>query len=334
MSTAIRQIDELIALIDEHKLGNKENKEINNNNNNNNNEGNKSTQVRKKGCNNSVEEEKESNNNNEMYTIRKYYENTYLFELESKVINIIANEEKDKNEETSWIIILKETIYHPQGGGQPYDKGEIISITNENAIFIVTKVIELKNNKNEIGHYGYWQNNLNKFNINDPIKMKIDESFRLLNANLHSAGHLIDIGVNVLKMNHTLIATKGYHFQDNPYVEYIPNNFNQQHQKELENNLHKVVNDIIAKNIKTNILFLNQDDYITKILKLDRKEKEKEYEEIKSNLKSKEIRVIQFEGYNGCMCGGTHVDTTSRIKEIIIDKIKKKRKKYSYLLQC
>lgn len=49
--------------------------------------------------------------------------------------------------------------------------------------------------------------------------MKIDKDFRIRNAQLHSAGHIIDVAVSNLKMPWK--AGKGYHFEDSPYVEYV-----------------------------------------------------------------------------------------------------------------
>jgi alanyl-tRNA synthetase len=34
-----------------------------------------------------------------------------------------------------WVVILDNTIFHPQGGGQPADEG---TISSENAVFTVT----------------------------------------------------------------------------------------------------------------------------------------------------------------------------------------------------
>jgi Ser-tRNA(Ala) deacylase AlaX len=49
--------------------------------------------------------------------------------------------------------------------------------------------------------------------------MIIDQEVRKKNARLHSAGHLLDVAVNRLKLDWR--PGKGYHFQDSPYVEYI-----------------------------------------------------------------------------------------------------------------
>jgi len=48
-------------------------------------------------------------------TFKEYFEDTYKFESTAKIIHI--------NEDGH--IVLDKTILHPQGGGQPHDKGSI-----------------------------------------------------------------------------------------------------------------------------------------------------------------------------------------------------------------
>jgi Ser-tRNA(Ala) deacylase AlaX len=59
-----------------------------------------------------------------------YLEDTYLFESEATFVEIRENE-KGK------AIILDETIFYPQGGGQPADRGEI---TSGDSVFTVNDV--------------------------------------------------------------------------------------------------------------------------------------------------------------------------------------------------
>lgn len=46
--------------------------------------------------------------------IPSYLKNTYLFELKTRIANIQEGK-----------ILFEDTIFHPQGGGQPKDKGWI-----------------------------------------------------------------------------------------------------------------------------------------------------------------------------------------------------------------
>jgi Ser-tRNA(Ala) deacylase AlaX len=60
-----------------------------------------------------------------------------------------------------------------------------------------------------------------KMNKGELVLQEVEEPFRIANAKLHSAGHLIDVAVKALKYG--WIPTKGYHFSDGPYVEYSGN---------------------------------------------------------------------------------------------------------------
>lgn len=85
---------------------------------------------------------------------------------------------------------MEETIFHPQGGGQPSDQGVI---EFNDSIFTVEKVS--KNKDGTIQHFGKFQNKEKVFKNKDKVTLKIDKNFRILNVRLHSAGHLIDVAV-------------------------------------------------------------------------------------------------------------------------------------------
>ena len=53
--------------------------------------------------------------------------------------------------------------------------------------------------------------------------MKIDKEVRMKHAQLHSAGHILDLAVARLSKNALILeypweTGKGYHFPDSPYV--------------------------------------------------------------------------------------------------------------------
>lgn len=134
-----------------------------------------------------------------------YLDDTYIFESQAIFVEVRENE-KGK------AIILDETIFYPQGGGQPADKGEIIS---GNTIFTVNDVRLDENGT--VWHFGEFKNG--EFKQNDKVFLKIDKDRRIANAKLHSAGHLLDCAVSKMGLEN-LTPTKGFHFPDGPYVEY------------------------------------------------------------------------------------------------------------------
>ena len=60
------------------------------------------------------------------------------------------------------------------------------------------------------------------FKEGEEVSLTIDAEKRRLYARLHSGGHLLDVAMNKLGINH-LKPGKGYHFPVSSYVEYDGN---------------------------------------------------------------------------------------------------------------
>jgi Ser-tRNA(Ala) deacylase AlaX len=103
---------------------------------------------------------------------RLYWENTYLMNHKAKITAIGQDEQGD-------YIRVDETIFHPQGGGQPSDEGAVNGIK-------VTKLKDLRD-INEINHY---VENISQFKVGDTVELSIDGEKRLECAALHTAGHI------------------------------------------------------------------------------------------------------------------------------------------------
>lgn len=139
-------------------------------------------------------------------TRREYYEDTYRFESDAKVIN---TGEKDAKA----FVVLDKTIFHPQGGGQPGDTGVIYSEDTE------FQVSDLKLDAQTILHFGVFSKG-SGFSEGQEVRLKINEENRRLFAKIHSAGHLMDVCVRNIGLTN-LIPGKGFHFPTGSYVEYI-----------------------------------------------------------------------------------------------------------------
>lgn len=218
-----------------------------------------------------------------------YFDNAYLFESEAIFVEIKENE-KGK------AVILDETIFYPQGGGQPADKGEIIF---GDKIFAVNDV--RLDETGIVWHFGEFKNG--EFKQGDKVILKIDKDRRILNTKLHFAGHLLDCAVSKMGIEN-LKPTKGFHFPDGSYVEY---------DGIIENSAEIIP--ILQKNI---------DELIAQNLQVERKDLSPEEAQSKGVLApaGKSARVINFAGFSICGCGGTHVNNASEIDKIIIRKIK------------
>lgn len=221
-----------------------------------------------------------------------YLENFELIKYNAKVIDI-------KTEDNYTILILDSTIFYPQGGGQPYDTG---FIENDSGKFIVEEVRFLDGVVKHIGKFEEGH-----FNIGEEVICLINNERRQLHSKLHSAGHIVDMVVNHLKLD--WIPGKGYHFPQGPYVEY-QGNLEQLDKEKLKEQIETLANNFIKEGIETKLIFID-------------KEKMKEYcRYIPEYLPTDKPSRIVLYGNFGVPCGGTHVKNLADVKGLIIRKIK------------
>lgn len=218
-----------------------------------------------------------------------YLDNTYLFEAEAVFLEV-RESEKGK------AVILDETIFYPQGGGQPADKGEVLL---ESAVFVVNDV--RLDETGVVWHFGDFKSG--EFTKGDKVNLKVDKERRLLNARLHSAGHLLDCAVSQLCIEN-LKPIKGFHFPDGPYVEYdgvIEN------PTELIPLLQKSIDDLVEKDLEFEKKYLSPGEAQAKGIVTP---------------VGKSARVVSLGGLSVCGCGGTHINKTSEVGKITIRKVK------------
>ncbi len=224
-----------------------------------------------------------------------YMEQMHLLECKATVEEI-----KDLGED-KFSAILDQTVFYPQGGGQPFDNG---IIKNENAIFNVNEVRFMDGQVHHIGKY-----EKGAFKVGDTVSNFVEKERRQLNTRLHSAGHLVDMGLK--ELGKLWKPAKGYHFPNGPYVEYLAeeNVFDENLKTELE----KKCNEIINRNIETNIKFM------------DKSEMKKFCHFVPDFLpEGKPARVV-FYGDFAIPCGGTHCKNLNEILKMSIRKIKKEK---------
>lgn len=221
-----------------------------------------------------------------------YLEDFNLLVCEVKIVDIL--QENDKI-----ILILDQTIFYPQGGGQPYDKGIIESISGK---FIVEEVRFVDG---VVRHIGKFDNG--KFSKSEAIKCLVDKNRRQLNSRIHSAGHVIDMAINKLQLNWTPV--KGFHFPEDPYVEYM-GDIKEVDKEKLRAEIENLCNKLIQEERPTKLLFISKE------------EMKSVCHFVPDNIPAdKPARVVMF-GDFGVPCGGTHVNNLREIKSMTIRKIK------------
>lgn len=187
------------------------------------------------------------------------------------------------------VIVLDQTVFYPQGGGQPSDTG---TISWEGGHMDVQKVFW---SEDQIVHTGQITGELPQEGTS--VECEVDAEKRHLHMKLHSAGHLIDMALT--ELGSILKPEKGYHFPDGPYVEYLGTVVPEE-QDSFIASLKATINALIKQNHHSRIEVQGGGD------------------------EGKVRRKIYFGDYV-VPCGGTHVAELSEIRGIEIRKVKNKK---------
>jgi len=214
-----------------------------------------------------------------------YYQDFYKKEIEAVVVDI-----QESAGSLLSSITLDQTVFFPEGGGQPGDKGEIIGKKGSVKIEYTRLV------SGEIIHQGKITDKLSK---GDKVTAKIDWNYRYKYMKIHSAGHLVhDV---LMGMVEGLKPLKGSHGKK-AYLEY-EGILNVSIKEELE----KKVNEAIEKELSI----------MTKNATYDELTKECQF--LPSNLpKDKMLRMLKVGDFPAMPDGGVHVKSTKEIGKVLI----------------
>lgn len=216
-----------------------------------------------------------------MKTILQYLDAMETYEEEATVIEIIENDRL--------AVVLDQTIMYPQGGGQSCDIG---SITTGATRFMVS---EVRNVDGFVYHYGAYEESGEQLIVGDSVRVSIDRERRQLNSQIHSAGHVVDMGLQTLGIS--WLSGKGYHFPVGPYVEYI-GQISPEEISSLRTRLEEACLAIIAENYRCHISY-----------------------DATSYRDGIPLRLVTF-GDLAIPCGGTHVSSLRALTGFSIRKIK------------
>ena len=179
--------------------------------------------------------------------------------------------------------VLDKTIFYPQGGGQPTDKGVI---STESGEFQVSRVSFVDGDVLHNGRFSAGQ-----ISPGDVARLTIDEELRKHHARLHTGGHLVMTAVDRLL---GYPATKGYHFPDGPYVEF-GGNIPAEKRDSTVGEIQSLLDVLVAENSDVTWEFESVDALRAKDVHIPA--------EIPAG---KPTRVVLTAGYYS-PCGGTHV---------------------------
>jgi len=229
------------------------------------------------------------------------------YESTGNVIAIIADEKevdlvKADHDAT---LIMDQTIFYAESGGQVADIGELIS-EDASIKFIVKDVQKIGGSL--FLHNGKLTQKSKDLKVGQKLLQKIDRDFRKKISKNHSATHLLHESLRQILGDH--ISQKGSLVNDKRL------RFDFSHQKPIPNNdileIEKIANYIVMQNNSVETQVMSTDDAMNTGARALFGEKY-----------GKEVRVVSMGNFNNKkfsveLCGGTHVKNTGDIGPIKI----------------
>lgn len=215
-----------------------------------------------------------------MQTKQIYYQDPYKQELECKVLSCDQNGNLFK-------VILDQTIFYPEGGGQPSDKGLLGEVMVQLVRMADGEIIHQTNGSLETG---------------TTVIGKIDWNWRYKYMKIHTAGHLLhDV---LMIMFPDLIPVKGSH-GNKSFIEY-QGSIDPSRKEEIVIK----INDVLKQDLPVVTKEATYEELI-KVAKF-----------VPPNLpKNKPLRMIKIGDFDAMPDGGVHVKSTKEIGEIWIANI-------------
>ena len=232
-----------------------------------------------------------------------YLNDTYRFACET-VLRRFGSDER------GGFAVFDQTVFCPQGGGQPCDKGTI----SVNGTEVAVSFVGLQDG--EILHYGEFPGGDARIGDEscarrtiDDAHMEIDGGRRMINAGIHTAGHLVAAVVE--SMSVSLVALKGYHFPEGPYIEFQG--------PRPENGEEFIVQANVALETALQAALVVTVEWVSPSALEIRGLRLPEGRQSEGPL-----RVVRIGAYPPVPCGGTHVRCLTEIAGVSLSKIKAK----------
>jgi len=221
----------------------------------------------------------------------KYLDDSYCKEFETEVESV-----KD-----SKFVVLKETYFYPDGGGQPFDTGTLVKDSEEFPVVFVGKFDGKVSH--EVGKEGLKEG--------DKVKGILDWDRRYKLMRYHTAAHIIS---GVLFYEAGAKITGNQLNVDKGRIDFDLENFD----RELLANYFQKANELVEK------------DLPIKVYSMSREEAEQNpslFKLAKGLPESlKEFRIVEIETFDRQADGGTHVKSLKEVGKIEMVKAENKGK--------
>lgn len=228
-----------------------------------------------------------------MVTRKLYWEDPYITEFRTTVAG--------RTEEG---ILLNETAFYPEGGGQPGDTGTIVC---GGVTFNVSNTVKIGDDPLHV------LSDPNAVAVGSVVDGKIDWDRRYAHMRFHTAIHIIDAVVHRLYGNHGLI-TGSQIYTDRARVDFSMETLTMEEAGKIVDS----ANEIISQNHTVRSYFITREE-ASSIKDLARTAPGRELVERMTS-----IRIVEIEGVDLQADGGTHVRSTGEVGRIELLKIENK----------
>jgi len=257
-----------------------------------------------------------------------YQTNTYKQEHITRIIFFASTDTQDAGSR-GVKMVCEETIFHPQGGGQPTDLGVISSLESMDQACDI-KFVSYDRQTGVVSHEGVLRCD-GSFGRGQMVRMEVDWTCRYLHMRLHSGGHAIDHAVQFLGC--PFKALKANHFPSGPAVEF----------EVLDSEAFKTDRaslDVFMAALQAKVIEVIKADMNVRVFEEEPGQADSSvadtHTEKAKDVKANRVRMILFEGCPAAVpCGGTHVARAGEIGHVLIKKVTYKSSvlRISYALQ-
>jgi Ser-tRNA(Ala) deacylase AlaX len=259
----------------------------------------------------------------------RYQWEARLYELQTKVLAVYPYSSLDEANrqlfkeggEEDYAVVTEDTIFHPQGGGQPSDVGVITG--PRDTIFTVATVRMDAVHDGKVLHFGRFrsptepESAVDVFKIGVGVMQSIDVEKRLLYSRLHTAGHVLGAAVRHLLENEVegFDELKASHFPDSAACE-----FQGLIEGKWKEPIQKRVDEYVAAQMPVQVDWWDEEDFRRRGL-------ERLIPDAGLAPLGEKFRVVNIVGAEVYPCGGTHVDTTDLCGQTTVKKISRSKGK-------
>lgn len=223
-------------------------------------------------------------------TVLKYWENSELFECEAEVKNVIVDGVG------KMALIFDQTIFYPQGGGQPSDRGKLIGKEH----FLNVEKVTYDRENNQVLHWVKGDPELISNLCGVRMLMDLNVERRRLNTHYHTGAHLLDLLFKVDKDLPFGDFLRGKQFPEDAYMS-VSGTYAGVEDSDVINILNQKLEELRLSNL-----------------------------ELMTSVECGK-RLTWFEGFEDYAvgCAGTHIANTSDLMNVEIYKVKTKHSKNS-----